>query len=377
MKPIILIVVVLVVAIGIGYGVSQTVTNADTIAIGGISALTGAGAAIGEEERRGAQLAVDEINEAGGINGRKLKLISEDVSIDKINTAATVAQKLVTVDKVVAIVGPQWDEPAEPILPIIEQAQVPMIGADNSDQLEKTTTYNYFFSTWYDNRVGIRELLRFAQKKRYNDVTIIRLLDAGFWKFTADTFTAEASNYGVRIVEDIDVGDPLTLDFRTILTKVKTKNPDAVFIVTSDFGQCAFVKQAAEIGLNVPTLGTESSGDGTSLKSCPEFLENRYFSTPVKTDRQLIFEERYEKRYGQKPGYPSAVTAYDAVRVIAEALKQTNGEGGATLRDAIAATRLEGASLAEIRFNEKGFLATPEDTFEMKTIRNGQIVDAD
>lgn len=360
-----------------GSGMGPDSLSKEPIKIGGISALTGVGSAIGEEERRGAALAVEEINAAGGIAGRPLQLTSEDVSIDKMKNAATVAQKLIAADEVVAIVGPQWDEPAEPILPIIEKAKVPMIGPDTSDQLEKATNYEYFFSTWYDNRVGIRELLRYAQKRGWKNIAIIRPIDGGFWKFTADTMLAEASSYGVNIVDDIDMGNPLILDFRTPILKVKAKKPDAVFIVTSDYNQCTFLKQANELGLNVPKLGTESSGDFVSLKNCPKLLENSYFSSPKQTVSGKEFIERFKAKYGDVPKFPSAVTAYDAVRVLAEALKKTNGEGAEKLRDAIATTHIAGASLSDIKFNSKGFIETPEDAFEMMTARGGQFVSAD
>lgn len=346
----------------------------EPIKIGSISALTGAGSSIGESERKGAQLAIDEINENGGVLGRKLELISEDVSIDKIKNAASVTQKLINIDKVIAIVGPQWDEPAESILPLIEAAKIPVVGQNNSDQLEKNINYNYFFSTWYDNRVGIRELLRYAQKNSYDTITIIRLIDASFWKFTADTLIQEAPNYGIRINDDINLGNPLTLDFRTVLAQIKQKNPKAVFVVTSDYNQCVFLKQASEMALKAVSFGTESSGDSVSLKNCPQLLENRIFSTPVKTESQLEFEARFEKKYGEKPEYPSIVTAYDAVRVIADGLRRSKLEGGEALRDAIAETNMPGASVPTIKFNEKGFLQTPEDAFEMKTVRDGAFV---
>lgn len=348
--------------------------SAEPIKIGGISALTGVGSAIGEAERKGAQMAIDEINENGGVLGRKLELISEDVSLDKIKNGATVTQKLINIDKVVAIIGPQWDEPAEPILPLIEAAKVPMVGADNSDQLEKDTNYDYFFATWYDNRVGIRELLRYAQKNNHKNFAVIRLVDAGFWKFTADTFVNEAPNHGVNILDDVDLGNPLVLDFRTVLAKVKQKNPDAIFVVTSDYNQCVLMKQADEIALKAVSFGTESSGDSVSLKNCPKAMENRVFSTPVKTKNQMEFESKFEAKYGEKPEYPSIVTAYDAVRVIADGLRRSKLEGGEALRDAIAETNMPGASVPTIKFNEKGFLQTPEDAFEMKTVKNGEFV---
>lgn len=352
--------------------------NKDIIKIGGISALTGVGVAIGEEEGKGALLAVNEINENGGIDGKRLELISEDVSIDKIKIAVSVAKKLIEIDNVVAIVGPQWDEPAFPILPIIEDTKTVVVGADSSPMLEVDKEYTYFFSTWYDNRVGIRELLRFAQKRNLKRVAIIKPIAAGFWEYTAREFVKEAPNFGVEIIDEVDMGNPLELDFKTSLLKIMHNNPEAIFIVTSDYNQCTFLKQAAQIGYKGITLGTESSGDPTSLSQCPDLLEKRYFSTTIQSDAYKAFAERFKKRFGQYPKFPSAATAYDAVQVIAAGLRKTDGKGGEGLRQALVDMKdLKGVSLENLSFNSMGFVDTPENTYEIKTVKDGKFIKAE
>ena len=349
--------------------------NRENIKIGGISALSGVGASIGEEERKGEVLAIEEINQRGGINGRRLELVSEDLSIDKINKAVSIAQKLIEVDKVVYIVGAQWDDTTSPILPVIEKAKVPMIGANTSDQLEKDQDYQYFFSTWYDNRVGVRELLRYSKAHNIKRVAIIKFLSAGFWEFTARSMVKDAPEYGVEIVSELDLGNPTALDFRTELLKANQSKPDAIFIVTNDFNQCPFLKQKLELGINTLTLGTEASADGTSIKNCPDLMENRFWSAPSGGSNYSDFESRFSKRFGEKPNSPSASTAYDAIMVIADALRKTNGKGGEDLRNAIQKIDIKGVSINNIEFNQKGFLITPEDTFRMKNLKDGLVVD--
>ncbi len=345
------------------------------IKIGGISALTGVGSGIGEEESRGARLAVEEINAKGGIHGSTLELISEDLSIDKIKNGTTVVQKLINVDKVVAIVGPQWDEPAFPILPLTEAAKVVVIGPDSSPMLKAETDYKYLFSTWYDNQVGVRELLRYAEKKGLTRITIVKPTASGFWEYTASIFKREAPNFGVTVIDEIDIGNPITLDFKTGIMKAKEKNLDAIFVVTSDYNQCTFIKQAEQIGYNGITLGTEASGDPVSIEQCPKLMEKRLFSTPTQTENGKAFAERFKARFGSYPRFPSAATAYDAVLTIARGLEKSNLKGGEALRDAIAETKnLKGAGLDSISFNKIGFINTPENTFEMQTVKNGEFV---
>lgn len=353
------------------------------IRIGNISALTGVGVAPGEEERNGAQLAIEEINARGGVsvgngNNRPLELVAEDLSLDKLKDAPLVVSKLVSIDHVSAIVGAQWDEPSEAIIPLIEAAKIPTISGDATNHVEASKKAPYFFSTWYDNRVGIKKILSYAKEHDLKRIYIIRPIDGGFWKYTADLLTEYAPQYGVEIIGDMNLGDALTTDFRTSIAKVKQLKPDAVFIVETDPGQCAFAKQASELGLKVPILATEAAGNYDSLSKCPALLETTYFSTPTHTSGYTVFETNYVKRYGRSPQYPSAVTAYDAVYVIAHALEKTRGVGGEVLRDAIATTRgITGASLSEITLDKKGYLVTPEDAFEMQTVRNGKFVKAE
>jgi branched-chain amino acid transport system substrate-binding protein len=357
----------------------SNVGNHQPIKIGSISALTGVGVAVGEEEKHGAELAIEEINRQGGVLGRPLELVSEDLSLDKMKNAALVTNKLISIDKVVAIVGAQWDEPTEAIIPSIEAAHIPTISPDASNHVEIEKDAPYFFSTWYDNRVGIRTILSYAKKHNLKNIYIIRPIDGGFWKFTADLLTQYAPEYGIKIVGDMNLGDPLTTDFRTPIAKVKQVNPDAVFILETDPGKCAFAKQSKELGLTVPILATEVAGDYSSLAQCGELLETTYFSTPIhSTDSYKKFESSYTKKYGRPPQYPSSVTAYDAIYVIASALRETNGASGPALRDAISETKnYPGSSLPYITFDEKGYSITPDNSFEMQTVRDGKFVRID
>ncbi len=373
-------IIVAVLVIGaIWYGGRQpsVVGEKEPIKIGEISAQTGIGITIGEEELKGALLAAKEINARGGVFGHPLQIVPGDVSIDKLKAGATVAQKLISVDKVLAIVGPQWDEPMQVVAPIAELAKVPLVGPDTTDTLKQEAAYSYLFSTWYDNRVGIRELLRHAQKHNLKRVVILMQRKAGFWSFTRDAFVQNAPQFGVQVVKEFEMGEPISFDFRTTLAKIKQVPHDAIFFVMSDPTQCVYLKQKKELGITSVSLGTESTGNPASLKECGAYMEgNTYFSTP-RNDHEgyKVFAAAFEKEYGRQPLYPSAVTAYDGVGMIAKALVTSNLKGGESLRNALAAIKdYPGASLATMTFKENGFLDTPEDAFEMLTIKDGKFI---
>lgn len=347
----------------------------EVVKIGFISAQTGIGASIGQEELKGAELAVEGVNKNGGVLSKIVTLIIEDVSLDKLKNAGSATLKLINVDKVVAIVGPQWDEPVSAILPIINKAHMPTISQNVTRDVKSAQTSDYFFSVFPDHQVSINTLLKLAQQKGWKKIAIIRPLNAGFWEFTRNLFIASAPKYGIAIIGDENVGNPLTTDFRTVIIKIKAKNPDAVFVVLADPGECVFLKQAKELGLHQPILSTESAGNAASLGQCPDLLENLYFSTPTHGAAYAPFAERFKEKFGNEPQFPSAVMAYDAVRIVLHAFEKTGGKSGKALRDAIAGIRdYAGNSLSNITFNEQGFVITPENAFEIQTIRKGVFI---
>lgn len=355
-----------------GCGMPIPEDHAD-IRLGGIFALSGVGASIGQEEERGARLAVEQINAGGGIHGKKIEWVVEDISIDKMSNTPAAVYSLLHVDNVTAIIGPTWDEPAAQILPIVEEAQVPIIMPDATDDLEKHQSFTYAFSTWHDNAVGLRELLRFAERQGIKTIAIVRPTNGGFWQYTADILHAEASRYGVEIIQDHNVGNPLEKDWRTILTQVKAGTPDAMFAVVSDYNQCVLFKQFVELDLPIPLLATESAGNPESIRACADLMQGRlYFSSPRESSGYARFAADFEEAYGHAPQFPSAATAYDAVMVFAEAYDAVESGLFESLRYALAATEQKsGASSDNITFDDTGFVRTPEDGFMMMEVREG------
>ena len=137
----------------------------ETIQLGGIFALSGVGASVGQQEHQAARLAVEQINQQGGIEGKQIDFSVEDISLDKMKQIPAAVSKLLDIDQVQAIVGPTWDEPAAQMLPLMEEANIPIIMPNSSDDLEKGENFDYAFATWHDNVVGIEEILRYAKKK--------------------------------------------------------------------------------------------------------------------------------------------------------------------------------------------------------------------
>ncbi len=383
MKKTHITVISVLIAILLGYLYLQADNNGkdgEVIRVGQISALSGFGSDVGQEERNGALLAVEYVNKNGGVGGRKIEMISEDVSIDKLKVTSSAIQKLVNVDKVLAIVGPQWDDSASIAVPLSQDLKIPIISPNSSPQVEEKISSPYFFGTFYSDEVGIKTILKFAKDKGYKRIAIVEPANFGFWKYTSDLMKKHAEDYGVKIVGEEYGNDLGNTDYKTLIAKAKQSNPDAVFGSYADL-ECLFIQQAKNQGLNAPLLSNESAGTPKALANCAPTLEGfLYFSTPGQDSKYTEFEKAYTARFGSKPLSPSAVTSYDAMLVTAEAMNKVVATGKELSRDGIMdeITKMKftkGSSMPEIVFDEKGFVITKGDAFIVKGIRGGEMVD--
>ncbi len=375
---------IIVVIIGGGYYFlsqksSSRQANGDPIKIGQMSALTGVGSDIGEEERNGALLAAEEINARGGIQGRPIEILSADAPAFDLKQVVSAGEKLISVDKVLAIVGPQWDGAAEVMAITSANRKTPVISPNASTDIEAKVNSPYFFTTWPDNEIGVRELLKFAATRGWRKIAIIEPANFSFWLYAADLFEKNAPEFGVQIVSKEMGTDYAVVDYRTLIAKAKTKNPDALFGSYADL-ECVFLKQTKELGLGLPLLSTESAGTPKALSDCAAGMEDRlYFATPAQSNGYDVFSKAYEARFGRKSISPSAVTSYNAVlvlnAVIADILTSGKELTGENIKDGLAAVQFDGAvSIPQIQFNDKGFVITSPDAFEMRTVKAGEFV---
>jgi len=384
MKKVLWIVIVLVL---IGWGVSvarkpKPQVGGEPIKIGQMSGLSGIGADIGEEERNGTLLAAEEINISGGIHGRPIEIISEDAPPFNLSQGATVAEKLISINNVLAIVGPQWDGLSEVVAGISKNRKVPVISPNASTDIESKIDSPYFFTTWPDNEVGIKKLLDFAKKHNWNKIAIIEPANFSFWLYTANLLEKNAKDFGINVVSKEMGTDISIVDYRTLITKSKSKTPDAFFGSYADL-ECVFLKQTKELKIEIPLLSTESAGTPKALGECPELMNDRlYFATPGQTNGYEKFANSYEKRFGKKSISPSAVTAYNAVLVLADvmnSLVESNIEvTRENIKNGLDSVKFKGGvSMSVIEFDDRGFVITTPEAFEIRVVKDGKFIKAE
>jgi len=314
--------------------------NGGDILVGEYGSLTGPQATFGQSTHNGIMMAADEVNAAGGINGRKIKILTEDDQ-SKQEEAVTAVTKLISQNGVVAVLGEVASSASIAAAPICQMNKVPMI-TPSSTNPEVTKKGDYIFRMCFIDTYQGPIMAQFAAKdlkmKRAAILTDIKNdYSTGLTVSIEETFKAA----GGQIVgkQSYSNGDS---DFRSQLTAIRTTNPDVIFIpgYYTDVGQIA--SQARDLGMKAPFVG----GDGWESPKLLEiggkslegsFYANHYFyADPSPVVRNFV--ERYKQRYGVVPDALAAL-GYDAMKVLADSMKRAAKLDGPTLRDAIAATK--------------------------------------
>jgi branched-chain amino acid transport system substrate-binding protein len=313
----------------------------DTIKVGEFASMTGSEATFGQSSHKGTALAIEELNAAGGVLGKKLELIMEDDQ-SQAGQPATVVRKLISRDGVVAILGEVASSRSLEAAPICQQNQIPMISPSSTNP-KVTEVGDYIFRVCFlDSFQGGKVLTEFANNTlKAKSVAVLKDVKSdyslGLAKFFEDGFTA---NGGKIVVEqNYNGGDK---DFNAQLTAIKAENPDAVFVpgYYTEVGLIAL--QAKQLGLNVPLFGGDGWESSVLVSIGGSALEGDYFSTHLAPDedtpRVKNFVEKFRAKYGETPDSMAAL-GYDSAMVLADAIKRAGTTDGPKVRDALAATK--------------------------------------
>lgn len=321
----------------------ETSADLTEIRIGEYASLTGTTATFGTSAHRGVQLAIAEANAAGGVKGIPIRLITED-DTSKPDVARTVVTKLVTQDKVMAVLGEVASTRSLAAAPVCQQYKVPMITPASTNP-EVTRKGDYIFRVCFTDDFQAAVVAHFAWDQGYRRAAIFKDIKNDYSVAFAANFAAEFKKLGGEIVAEqvFQEGDT---DFKAQLTTLRAANPDTVLIpgYYSEVGTIA--RQAREVGLKVPLLGGDgwdspklvpgAGGPGGALEGC--FFSNHYFSPELKEPKTQEFIKRFRDEYGANPDALAAL-GYDAASLLIDALKRATSLNTQALRDAIAATK--------------------------------------
>ena len=296
---------------------------AATVKIGEVDPLTGGISQFGIGCHQGFVLAFDEINRGGGILGQKLELVTEDDQ-SKPGQSSTVVRKLITQDKVVAILGDATSSATLEAAPIAQSAKIPMI-TPTATNPRITEVGDYIFRVCFLDEFQGRVLAKFTREK-LNAGKVFTLTDVkqdysvDLSKFFKDEFTKR----GGTIVgeQSYSTGDT---DFRAQLTSIRAARPDVVYVPGYYQEVALIVKQARQIGLNMPFVGCDGWANQALLAIGGKAIDGCYFTNHFSPDdpSPIVkeFVDKYKEKYGAPPDTFSAL-GYDAARLLADAIKR-------------------------------------------------------
>jgi branched-chain amino acid transport system substrate-binding protein len=314
-------------------------TSPAAIKIGEVDPLTGGVSQFGIGCHQGFVLAFEEINAEGGILGQKIELVTEDDQ-SKPGQSATAVRKLITQDKVVALVGDATSSATLEAAPIAQADKIPMI-TPTATNPRITEVGDFIFRVCFLDEFQGRVLARFAREK-LKAQKIFTLTDVkqdysiDLLKFFKEEFT----KLGGTIVgeQSYSTGDT---DFRAQLTPIRVAKPDAVFVPGYYQEVALIVKQARQIGLTMPFIGCDGWANQTLLAIGGKAVDGCFFTNHFSPDDQSpivnSFVTKYQEKYGVLPDTFSAL-GYDAARLLADAIKRAGSSDPQAIRDALAKT---------------------------------------
>src|SRR5262245_54543003 len=326
----------------------------DTILIGEVGSLTGSEATFGISTRNAIELAMREVNAAGGVKGKKIEVRVYD-NQSKPEEAAQAANRLINQDNVLLILGEVASSNSMAMAEKAQPAKVPMI-SNASTNPKVTEIGDYIFRVCFIDPFQGYVMAKFAHDNlKINKVAVLRDLGSAYSQGLADVCRPKFTELGRKIVARETYTKGRT-DFRSQLTAIKRASPDAIYIpgYYNDIGLIA--RQARELGITATLMG----GDGWDSEKLFELggsaVEGSYFSNHYSPDdpnpRVQKFIASYKAAFGSVPDSLAAL-GYDAAMVAVDAIKRAPSFDRAAIRDAIAQTKNFHGVTGSITLDEK------------------------
>ena len=346
---------------GLAAGCGGGEKKADTIKVGANLEMTGGSASYGISSKNAIELAFKEINEKGGINGKQLELVVADNKSEAAE-ATNAMQKLVSQDNVVAVIGPNLSSSviaasainnSAKVLDIAPMATNPYVTVDQASGKTKDFNYRTCFIDPFQGTV----MAKFATAELgVGNAAILIDNSSDYAKGLAQFFKENFVKEGGAVTAEESYLQKDT-DFKATLTKIKATNPDFLYVPGYNQEVGLIVKQARELGMNMPIAG----GDGWDSAKMPEIagaaaLNNTYFSSLYSpedsSDINKNFVAAYEKAYGQKPDVFAALS-YDSALLVAEAIKNAGSTEPAKISEAMAKINGFSGVSGSVTFDDK------------------------
>lgn len=300
------------------------------LVIGVITPLTGNNASYGQQTKEGVDLAVDEINSKGGIDGKRIVIKYEDDQSSQ-NGGISAFQKLITTERTPVVIGGFTSSVTLAIAPIAEKNKVVLISASStSDDIKDAG--DYIFRIVPTNSAQGKTMADFALNKLKAKTAAILYMNNDYGVTLKNGVNTHFTQGGGQIVT-IESYNPKETDFRTQLLKIKKIKTDVIFYPGLYEESGVILKQARELGIKQPFIGGDGAVDPKLIEIAKDAAENSYYANLGMgygiSDYEIAkFSDTFKKQYTKEPSAYNSY-AYDVVFVVADAIKRGgyNGDG--------------------------------------------------
>ena len=338
------------VAVACGALLSLSASAQSTLRIGFHAPLTGPAASDGKTALQGAELAVEQINAAGGVNGKKLELVVAD---DQTQAAQAIplANKFIG-DGIKAVVSGSYSGPTRAAAGVFQNAKIPYLSA-YAIHPDITRTGNYVFRTSIMGEVqgkAAAKLIADVMKKK--KVTLISL-NNDFGQALAAGFKEVAPKLGLTVASEYSYGMG-DRQFGSLVASVKKDDPEALYVSGYFFNGGPLVAQLRASGIAAPIVGTEGFDTMNFISVAKGAAEGVLITTSLDRDTTQPTMRKFVDDYKKKFGVGSemvAASTHTAITVLADAIRRAGGDDPAKVRDALAATKDLPVATGVISFN--------------------------
>jgi branched-chain amino acid transport system substrate-binding protein len=314
--------------------------SGDEIVIGHYASMTGNTAHFGQDTDKAIRLAIDEANAAGGVLGKKLKVVTLDDRGDSAEAANSVT-RLIDVEKAVAILGEVASSLSLAGGRVAQRRKIPMVSPSSTNP-KVTEVGDYIFRVCFLDPFQGKVMARFARENlKLEKVAILKDVKNDYSIGLAAAFKSAFEGMGGKIVEEQSYGQGDT-DFSAQITAIKGTDAQAIFVpgYYSEVGSIA--RTAARLGVKLPLLGGDGWDAPDLFKIGGDALNGSYFSNhfapDVATPKAQKFVTDFKAKYGAEPTGLGAL-GYDAAAVLVDAIKRAGKLDSAAIRDALAKTK--------------------------------------
>jgi len=364
--------IALLLAIGAGEARAQ-------VRLGAVLSVTGPASFLGDPEKKTLEMYVDDINAKGGVNGQKLQLVVYDDGADA-NAARTFATRLVEEDKVVAMVGGTTTGATLAMIPVFEEAQIPLISLAGAIQIVEPVR-KWVFKTPHTDKMACQKIFADLKQRNLTTIALISGTDA-FGKSMRDQCVAVAPQAGISIAHEESYG-PRDSDMTPQLTNIKGK-PGVQAVVNPGFGQgpAIVTRNYRQLGITLPLYQSHGvaskqfidlagpAADGVRLPAAALLVAEKIPGN----DPQKPVVVSYTDNYQQKTGQPVSTFgghAYDGLMVFVEAAKRAGSFEQAKVRDEIEKTKNFIGTGGIVNMSPNDHLGLDLSAFRMLEIKGG------